>query len=578
VKLIEALEIVKRPIKLDARSFDVLLAAGFTPLHLQTFLAAHLRLLKPNRRISVHTALFGDLIGNIEKAKSQNLDATAVVIEWADLDPRLGARNSGNWRADGLTDVERSIAVSIQRLADAIASSSKSPVVVSMPTLPMPPIFTTAPHQAGGLENKIQQRVASLALRLAELPNVRIVNSQFLHETSPFNDRIDLKSEITAGFPYSISHASVLAEQHAKLIHNPVPKKGLITDLDGTLWSGIVGEDGVDGISWDLEHKTQMHGLYQQTLASLVSAGVLLGAASKNSPEVVDRAFDRRDLLVSRAEIYPFEIHWSRKSESVKRILEKWNINADSIVFIDDSPMEVAEVKSAFPEMECIVFPSGNYQGIWDLLKYLRSVFGKSSVSADDTLRLESLRKGAEWKDVVSNSSGVSLDEFLKLAEASIFFDTSKPPETRAFELVNKTNQFNLNGRRYTESEWVAINSNAKSFSVLVSYEDRYGTLGKIAVMLGKLEGHKLHLESWVLSCRAFSRRIEHQCLKFLFERFGCEEIVFDYAQTARNGPLQEFFIGLKGKAPYPSMALSRESFVTHVPALYHNVKEHVNV
>jgi FkbH-like protein len=228
--------------------------------------------------------------------------------------------------------------------------------------------------------------------------------------------------------------------------------------------------------------------------------------------------------------------------------------------------------------MECIVFPSGNHQGIWDLLKYLRSVFGKSSVSADDKLRLESLRNGAAWQGIVSNSSGVSLDEFLKLAKASIFFDANKPPEGRALELVNKTNQFNLNGRRYIESEWSGFHSSAKTFSVLVSYEDRYGALGKIAVMLGKVEGRKLHLESWVLSCRAFSRRIEHQCLKFLFEKFGCEEIVFDYVQTARNSPLQEFLVGLMGKAPHSGMSLSRESFATHAPALYHEVKEHANV
>lgn len=578
MKLIDALEIIKRPTKLDTRSFDVLQACGFTPLHLQTFLAAHLRLLKPDRCVSVHTGLFGDLIGNIERGKSRHFDAFVVVIEWADLDPRLSARNSGNWRADVLADVEQSIALSVQRIENAIISSNEAPVIVSMPTLPLPPIFTTAPHQACGLENKILQRLAILAFRLGEQPNVRIVNSQSLHETSPFNARFDLKSEIMAGFPYSVSHASILAEELARLAHNPAPKKGLITDLDGTLWSGIVGEDGVDGISWDLEHKTRLHGLYQQTLASLASAGVLLGVASKNSPEVVDRAFDRPDLLVSRTEVYPFEVHWSRKSGSVKRILEKWNVSADSVVFIDDSPMEVAEVSDAFPEMECIVFPAGSYHGIWDLLKYLRSVFGKSSVSADDTLRLESLRKGAEWQQIVSSSSEVSLDEFLKLAKASILFDANKSPEARALELVNKTNQFNLNGRRYNESEWNVFHSGAKAFSVLVSYEDRYGSLGKIAVMLGRVEAHKLHLESWVLSCRAFSRRIEHQCLKFLFERFGCEEIIFDYVQTVKNGPLQEFFLGLMGTPPYLGMSLSREFFATHAPALYHEVKEHSNV
>lgn len=578
MKLIDALEILKRPPHSEARVFNVLLACGFTPLHLQTFLAAHLRLLLPDQRVLVETGLFGDLVGNIERRESENFDAVALVIEWADLDPRLSARNSGNWRADGLADVERSIAGAVQRIEDVIVSSNKSPVVVSLPTLPLPPIFTTAPHQAGVSENKIRQCVASFAVRLGEQQNVRMVNSQHLYENSAFNTRLDVKSEITVGFPYNVSHASILAEQLARLIQNTVPKKGLITDLDGTLWSGIVGEDGVHGISWDLEHKTQMHGLYQQTLAALASAGVLLGIASKNSREVVDRAFDRRDLLVSRTEIYPFEVNWSRKSESVQRILEKWNINADSVVFVDDSPMEVAEVKTAFPEMECVVFPVGNYQGIWDFLKYLRSVFGKSSVSSDDRLRLESLRKGAAWQEGISHSSRISLDEFLKLAEASILFDTSKPPEARAFELINKTNQFNLNGRHYTEPEWRMFHASANTFSVLVSYEDRYGMLGKIAVMAGEVGGRKLHLKTWVLSCRAFSRRIEHQCLKFLFERFGCEEIVFDYVQTARNGPLQNFFAGLMGSPPQSDMSLSRNFFAAHAPALYHEVKEQANV
>jgi FkbH-like protein len=91
-----------------------------------------------------------------------------------------------------------------------------------------------------------------------------------------------------------------------------------------------------------------MHGLYQQFAASLASAGVLIGVASKNDPVMVEQAFDRSDLHITRGDIFPFEINWSRKSESVQRILDTWNINPDSVVFIDDSPMEVAEVKTVF--------------------------------------------------------------------------------------------------------------------------------------------------------------------------------------------------------------------------------------
>jgi FkbH-like protein len=123
---------------------------------------------------------------------------------------------------------------------------------------------------------------------------------------------------------------------------------------------------------------------------------VLIGVASKNDPALVECAFDRSDLLISRSDIFLFEVHWSRKSESVKRILGTWNVAADSVVFIDDSPMEVAEVKAALPEVECIVFPKSDYQGILGLLKYLRGVFGKPFLTEDDTVRLAGCGKTPE--------------------------------------------------------------------------------------------------------------------------------------------------------------------------------------
>ncbi len=578
MKLIEALEVIKRPVDADAREFKVLLACGFTPLHLHTFLSASLRLLKPASRVTVQAGIFGDLIGNIERGLAGKLDALAVVIEWSDFDPRLSVRNSGSWRVEGLRDIESAVGVAAVRIKQAIRTvSGKLPIVVCMPTLPLPPIFTTSPRQAGNIQARLQAKLAELASAISEYPAVRLLNAELLHEISPAATRFDLKSDMASGFPYTLAHASKLAEVIASLVENPPPKKGLITDLDETLWSGIVGEEGVDGVSWDLEHKSQMHGLYQQALSSLASAGVLVGVASKNDAVTVQKVFDRRDLLLSRDEVFPFEVHWSRKSESVKRILEKWNIHADAAVFIDDSPMELAEVKAAFPEIECILFHAADPQGIWDLIRHLRTTFGKSTISAEDGLRLQSLRSAAESRDIIEDSRA-SLDDFLRSANATMFFDLSKPAEPRAFELLNKTNQFNLNGRRYSESEWSELQSDPKSFSVLIGYEDRYGNLGKIAVMAGRLYGREIRLDSWVLSCRAFSRRIEHQCLKFLFERFEGDEIIFDYKQSSRNGPLQEFFTGLLGRAPAPGMGLSRAAFLSRAPMLYHEVKEHQNV
>jgi FkbH-like protein len=579
VKLIDALEVLRLPISDSLPGVNIYLACSFTPLHLKTFLAAQLRLRFPRRGVGIREGLYGDLVGSIERLEPSGIEALVMAIEWGDLDPRLTIRNLGGWLPASLADIGNSAERAACRLERAIKRISDFvPTVVSLPTLPLPPMFSTRPGQAASLELELRHIVTRLAVSLSKQIGIRIVNGQLLDEMSSPSQRFDVKSEVVAGFPYTLSHASSLGELIASLIHNPPPKKGLITDLDDTLWAGILGEEGVEGISWHLERQTHMHAVYQQFLTSLAGSGILIGIASKNDPSAVERAFERKDLLISKNEIYPFEVHWSRKSESVSRILRTWNLGADSVVFIDDSPMEVAEVKAAFPEIECIVYPKGDFQAIWDLLKRLRTAFGKPFLTKEDSLRMNSIRNASAWRDAVE-SSGQSSDDFLRAAEATIVFDCSRHGrDMRAFELVNKTNQFNLNGRRFTELEWLTFFTDPAAFLLSVSYEDKYGPLGKVAVILGKVGDGRLQVKSWVMSCRAFSRRIEYQTLKYLFDNFGQDEIVFDYQTTPRNSPLRDFFAEVFTGPPDFDKGLSRESFATKVPLLFHRIEGMINV
>jgi FkbH-like protein len=236
--------------------------------------------------------------------------------------------------------------------------------------------------------------------------------------------------------------------------------------------------------------------------------------------------------------------------------------------------MEVAEVKAAFPAMECLVFKKDDYQSVWELLANLRASFGKTAISKEDAIRLESLRSAAPLLDALGQDGNAS-DEFLKRADAFVSFDfTKRPKDGRAFELVNKTNQFNLNGKRFSESEWTKFLADPASFLVTVTYQDKYGPLGKIAVLLGKVNEKKLHVAAWVMSCRAFSRRIEHHSLKRLFEKFDADEAVFDFQPTERNGPTQDFFLELVGDPPQPGLKISRASFQEKAPPLFHRVEE----
>jgi FkbH-like protein len=579
MKLINALEVLRCPVADTAPESNTFLACGFTPLHLQTFLSAELRALLPKHRVSVKTGLYGDLMGSIERLEPVALDSLAMVIEWGDLDPRLGVRTLGGWHPTDQANVMDSVALMAARLQRGLTEVSRRlPTIVCMPTLSLPPMFSTRPAEASFFETQLHHTVASLAKALCELSGVRIANAQILAESSPPGERYDMKSDLTTGFPYGLSHASALGKLLAELISGSPPKKGLITDLDDTLWSGILGEDGVQGISWHLDRHTHLHGIYQQFVASLAGAGVLIGVASKNDAALVEDAFTRSDLLLSKADIFPFEVHWSRKSESVQRVLQTWNVSADSVVFVDDNPMEIAEVKAAFPEMECILFPKSDYRGVWNLVKHLRDVFGKTHLTEDDALRLNSIRDAAAWQDVAAAAEG-TLDEFLKTVDASIIFESVlRSGNARAFELVNKTNQFNLNGKRFNESAWRDLLDDPAAFVFSVSYKDKFGPLGTIAVIMGTTFGSKLSVNGWVMSCRAFSRRIEHSCLKYLFETFNADEIVFDYETTARNGPLQEFLAGLIGKPLESRVILSREQFSSKVPLLFHRVDGAVRV
>jgi FkbH-like protein len=203
------------------------------------------------------------------------------------------------------------------------------------------------------------------------------------------------------------------------------------------------------------------------------------------------------------------------------------------------------------------------------VLRRLRDLFGKSNLSEEDSLRSVSIRRASEFH--AATHGGNSSEDFLKSLNAVVSFDLLEaPPNARSLELVNKTNQFNLNGLRYTEAEWTKKLLLNDSVCVAVSYEDKFGPLGKISVLQGQQKGRILHLDVWVLSCRAFARRIEHQCLRMLFDRYAVDAIEFSFVRTAKNSPLTEFLNSLSAA----DGLLTREQFHNCCPPLYHVVKD----
>lgn len=570
MKFSEALQTINAARASSSPIFRVALCCGSAPLHLGTFLHAHLQSRLADRKVELTPGLYGDLVGNVERLAAQKNEAAAVVIEWSDLEPRLGFRQLGGWKPAQTTAIVEGFERRLGDLETALeAVLPQLPTVIALPGLSLPPAFLPPNAKSSASALRLQAAVAEFAVRVVA-EGAAVVNSQTLDRKSPPAERRDLNSELLMGFPYSLSHAGTLAELLAEcLTSHRAPKKGLITDLDDTLWRGLAGEVGPEGVSWDLDRHTQLHGIYQQLLASLSEQGVLLGIATKNDVRTVERIFrERTDLLVSAGQFFPQEIHWKAKSESISRILQSWNIGPDSVVFIDDSPIEIGEVKAAHPAIECLLFPKDNPARALELFYHLRDLFGKDTIVAEDKVRLESLRQGSKFQELASSAD--RQEEFLSTLEASITWNVDPPAsETRILELVNKTNQFNLNGRRYSETEWQGIRSQTGATIVGISYQDKFGSLGTIAVLAGVEAGAEFHLHTWVMSCRAFSRRIEYRAMRFLFDRYGIERIVCDFRLTEKNGPLRDFVATLLGSPPETAFTIRREDFDRRCPPLY---------
>jgi FkbH-like protein len=570
MRLAEALQIAGQPA--GERDKQVHLLTGFSPLHLASFVKAYLRLRFPEDGIRLHTGLYGDLEGNLQRAREIATQGALAVIEWSDLDQRLSLRSSSGWSAPTLDDIVTQAEERCSRLQPAMeALAGKMPLTIVSATLPLPPVTHLPPAQTSSFELNLQAILAGFLQRISTLPGVRLLSASLLDLQSPHSTRHDVKADLLHGFPYSLAHADTLARLSVDCLFPAAPRKGLITDLDQTLWKGILGEDGVDGISWSLESKSQAHALYQQMLASLAEAGVLVAIASKNDPALVAAALERPDLLIRAPQIFPIEAGWGAKSEAVARILQAWNIGAESVIFLDDSPMELAEVAEKFPAMECMQFPASDPAAVFALLQKLRTSFGKNEVRQEDRLRLQSLRAAGKLEQEKQQAGS---PDFLSRLNARLTFEASGS-DPRAFELVNKTNQFNLNGRRYTEAEWKARQQRPGAFLTTVSYEDRFGPLGRIAVMGGCMANKRCLVDLWVMSCRAFSRHIEFQMLRQLFSKSGAPEVLFDFQPTERNRTLQDFFRHfIPDFIPQSKLKLSADVFEKLCPPLFQQVTE----
>jgi FkbH-like protein len=316
------------------------------------------------------------------------------------------------------------------------------------------------------------------------------------------------------------------------------PKKCVVLDCDNTLWGGVIGEDGVDGIALGDEFPGSAYRDFQKLLLHWRSQGVLLAIASKNNEADVWEVFDKHTgMVLKRSDISAWQINWSAKAQGVASIAEALNIGIDSLVFIDDSPMEIDYMRRGRPEVASVLLPEEPAEIVSTLQRL--TLFDRLELTDEDRTRADMM--GAE-RDREALSANMTKEQFLQALELRIDLSHARHEDLgRIAQLINKTNQFNLTTVRRTLDEVRALAQSADHRLYALRVADKFGDYGLTGVVIVQVQGGRRtwHLDSLLLSCRVLGRGVEAALLAALAMDAAAEgAIAFTAAfiRTRKNG------------------------------------------
>jgi FkbH-like protein len=351
-----------------------------------------------------------------------------------------------------------------------------------------------------------------------------------------------------AGAKYSISGSNALSQLIERLVasYAGARKKAIVLDCDNTLWGGVLGEDGLEGIELSNAKEGARYKDFQRRLKELKESGVLLAVASKNNAMDVLEALERHpDMVLKPADFALMEVHWESKSGSLLRIAEKLNIGVDSIVFVDDSPIERGQVKTNVPEVVIAPFPTDSAQLPRLATQLFEDHFFALDCTLEDQKKTRMYLEGAQRE--TARTTAPSLDEFLRDLETKLRIGVLRQPDVaRAAQLTQKTNQFNVTTRRYTEADILQMTQSAEKTLLLGAVSDRFGDSGKtVLVILSKVSETHYHIDTFLMSCRVMGRRIEDAVMQYIAKSLaarGATQLTARFVPTKKNQVVESLF------------------------------------
>jgi FkbH-like protein len=472
-------------------------------------------------------------------------DTAILAVQTRDVAPEL-------W--DGYADLKPdAVTASIARVIDSFQCWVKvfrqhSPANLIVHTLESPPIPSLGVLDAQSdpsQSDAIRQINDGLRAVCRAHHGVYLLDYGALIARHGFSHWHDETKWLTARMPIAAAHLIHLAQEWLRFLAPLTGRtvKALVVDLDNTLWGGVIGEDGMKGIRLGQEYPGASYQALQRALLDLHRKGILLAVCSKNNLEDAMEALEKHPGMLLRPEYFAaMRINWGDKQQSFREIASELNVGIDALAFLDDNPVERAQIRSALPEVTVIEL-SGDPATYGDTVRN-SPVFERLTLSEED--RLRTTFYSTEQERSRAEQSFTSKEDFFRSLEQEAEVAPVTPATlARVSQLTQKTNQFNLTTRRYSEPQITDIAGRPGWQVVSLRLRDRYGDHGLVGVAITHADGTSCEIDTFLLSCRVIGRTVESAFLSHLAEHAraaGLTSLRGWFLPTRKNAPAKNFF------------------------------------
>jgi FkbH-like protein len=486
-----------------------------------------------------------EILDSGSKLYASPLDSVILAVRAPDIAPDLWAQFT-DLPHDDIKKACARVGSTFRQLIAAFRERSQAALIVHSLEQPVRPNAGILDAQSGnGQTEAIRQINRELRRCANENRGVYLLDYDALRDRHGRDAWQDDRKYLTTRLPISGNNLIHMAQEWLRFL---VPisgkvSKALVVDLDNTLWGGIIGEDGLAGIKLGAEYPGAAYQALQRAILDLTRRGILLAICSKNNPEDAMEVLEKHpDMLLRPQHFAALRITWNDKTQGLREIAAELNIGIDALAFLDDNPVEREQVRVSLPEVTVIELPDNP-------LAYAATlrdcpVFERLSQSEEDQRRSEvyaSQRERARQEQQFQ-----SKEDFYRFLEQTVEI-APLTPETlaRIAQLTQKTNQFNLTTRRYTEPQLSELNTRNDWQILSLRVRDRFGDQGLVGVSITHDRENTCEIDTLLLSCRVIGRTVETAFLSALAQEArsrGCTRLSGCFLPTRKNVPARDFY------------------------------------